>query len=82
MSFGLLILDRYILRQTLGTMCRVLAVVMALMLLEHLPRLLEITRLSGHRGYIVAHTVAGLLPEYGGIGLPGRAVSGHCPDRA
>jgi len=51
-------------------MCSVLAVVMSLMLLEHLPRLLEITRLSGHRGYIVAHTVAGLLPEYGGIGLP------------
>ncbi|MDP5281401.1 LptF/LptG family permease [Sphingomonas sp. DG1-23] len=70
MSFRLLILDRYVLRQTLGTMCRVLAVVMSLMILEHLPRLLEITRLSGHRGYIVVHTVAGLLPEYGGIGLP------------
>jgi lipopolysaccharide export system permease protein len=63
------ILDRYILRRTLGTMCRVLAVVMSLMLLEHVPRLLEITRLSGQRGYIVAQTVAGLLPEYGGIGL-------------
>ncbi|TGX49572.1 LptF/LptG family permease [Sphingomonas gei] len=70
MSFRLLILDRYVLRQTLGTMCRVLAVVMSLMLLEHLPRLLEITRFSGHPGYIVAHTVTGLVPEYGGIGLP------------
>lgn len=69
MSFRPLILDRYILGQTLGTMCSVLAVVMSLMILEHLPRLLEITRLSGHQGYIIVHTVAGLLPEYGGIGL-------------
>lgn len=64
-----LTLDRYILRQMLGTMSSVLALVMALMILEHLPRLIELTRLSGHRGYIVVHTVAGLLPEYGGIGL-------------
>lgn len=70
MPFRLFILDRYILGQILGTMCSVLAVVMSLMILEHLPRLLEITSHSGHRGYIVAHTVAGLLPEYGGIGLP------------
>lgn len=70
MSFRLLILDRYILGQILGTMGSVLAVVMTLMTLEHLPRLLEITRLSGHRAYIVLHTVAGLLPEYGGLGLP------------
>jgi lipopolysaccharide export system permease protein len=69
MPLRLLILDRYILSQVLGTMCGVLAVVMSLMILEHLPRLFEITRLSGHRGYIVVHTVAGLLPEYGGIGL-------------
>jgi lipopolysaccharide export system permease protein len=69
MSSRLLILDRYILRQILGTMFGVLAVVMSLMVLEHLPRLLEMTRLSGHRGYIVGHTIAGLLPEYGGIGL-------------
>jgi lipopolysaccharide export system permease protein len=66
----MLILDRYILGQILGTMGSVLAVVMSLMILEHLPRLLEITSQSGHRGYIVMHTVAGLLPEYGGIGLP------------
>jgi lipopolysaccharide export system permease protein len=70
MPFRILVLDRYILGQILRTMGSVLAVVMSLMLLEHLPRLLEITSQSGHRGYIVAHTVAGLLPEYGGIGLP------------
>lgn len=70
MSFRLPILDRHILRQILGTMGSVLAIVIALMILEHLPRLLEITRLSGHRGYIVVNTVASLLPEYGGIGLP------------
>lgn len=48
----------------------VLTIVMILMMLEHLPRLLEATRFSGHRGYIVANSVVGLLPEYGGIGLP------------
>ena len=69
MTFRLPILDHYILRHILGTMGSVLAVVMSLMILEHLPRLLEITRLSGHRGYIVVQTVAGLLPEYVGIGL-------------
>jgi lipopolysaccharide export system permease protein len=63
------VLDRYILSQVLGTLWGALAVVMSLMVLEHLPRLFEITRLSGHRGYIVLHTVSGLLPEYGGIGL-------------
>ena len=70
MNFRIPILDRYILAQILGTMGSVLAVVISLMILEHLPRLLEITSHSGHRGYIVAHTVAALLPEYGGIGLP------------
>jgi lipopolysaccharide export system permease protein len=70
MPFRILTLDRYILGQILGTMGSVLAVVMSLMLLEHLPRLLQITSQSGHRAYIVAQTVAGLLPEYGGIGLP------------
>ncbi len=69
MSFRPLILDRYILRETLGTMFSVLAVVMSLMVLEHLPRIVELTRFSGRRGYIVVQTVAGLLPEYGGIGL-------------
>lgn len=69
MSFRPLILDCYILRQTLGTMFSVLAVVMSLMILEHLPRIVELTRFSGRRAYIVTHTIAGLLPEYGGIGL-------------
>jgi lipopolysaccharide export system permease protein len=69
MPYRLLHLDRYILGQILGTMCGVLAVVMSLMILEHLPRLLDITLLSGRRGYIIAQTVSGLLPEYGGIGL-------------
>lgn len=70
MAFRVPILDRYILRQILGTMGSVLAVVISLMMLENFPRLLEMTSHSGHRGYIVAHTVASLLPEYGGIGLP------------
>ncbi|WP_305098330.1 LptF/LptG family permease [Croceibacterium aestuarii] len=63
------ILDRYVLRQTIGTLFSVLGVVMSLMILEHLPRLLDITRLSGHRGEIVIETLAGLLPEYAGLGL-------------
>lgn len=69
MSFRVPILHKYIVRQMLGTMIAVLVVVMSLMMLEHLPNLLEVTRLSGHRGYIIGHTVASLLPEYGGIGL-------------
>jgi lipopolysaccharide export system permease protein len=69
MPFRPRILDRYILRHMLGTMFSVLAVVMSLMILEHLPRLLGMTQLSGHRTYILAYSVAGLLPEYGGIGL-------------
>lgn len=63
------ILDRYILVQVIGTFAAVMGVVISLMTLEHLPRLMEITRLSGHRGYIVAQTVAGLFPEYAGIGI-------------
>lgn len=70
MSFRAAILDRYILGQMLGTMGSVLAIVISLMMLENLPRLLEMTSHSGRRGYIVAHIVASLLPEYGGIGLP------------
>jgi len=62
-------LDRYVFRQTIGTFLSVIGIVMSIMVLEHLPRLIEITRLSGHRGYIVAQSVAGLLPEYIGIGL-------------
>ncbi len=65
-SIGLL--DRYILRETLGTFGGVIAIVMSLMVLEHLPRLIELTRLSGHRGTIVVQSIAGLLPEYAGIG--------------
>ena len=69
------ILDRYILRQTIGTLFSVLAIVMSLMILEHLPRLLEITRLSGHRGKIVIETMAGLLPEY----VPASDCLSGCP---
>lgn len=63
------LLDGYVLRQTIGTLVAVIAIVTSLMVLEHLPRLIDITRVSGHRGYIVAQTIAGLVPEYLGIGL-------------
>lgn len=69
MSVRFPILDRYILVQVIGTFAAVMGVVISLMTLEHLPRLMEITRLSGHRGYIVAQTIAGLFPEYAGIGI-------------
>lgn len=63
------ILDGYIFRQTIATLGAVLGVVMSLMLLEHLPHLIEISRLSGQRGYVVTQMIAGLLPEYLGVGL-------------
>ncbi len=62
-------IDRYLLTLTLGRLGSVVGILMSLMVLEHIPRLLEITRLSGHRGYIVRQTVLGLLPEYAGIGV-------------
>jgi lipopolysaccharide export system permease protein len=61
-------LDLYMLQLSLGTLAAVIAIVMSLMVLEHLPRLIDITRLSGHNGYIVGQTILGLLPEYAGIG--------------
>lgn len=61
-------IDRYLLGLSLGTLGGVVSLMMFLMVLEHIPRLVEVTRLSGHRGYIVGQTVLGLLPEYSGIG--------------
>lgn len=62
-------IDRYLLTLILGTFGSVVGVLMSLMVLEHIPRLLEVTRLSGHRGYIIGQTILGLLPEYAGIGV-------------
>ncbi|TIX51109.1 LptF/LptG family permease [Alteraurantiacibacter aquimixticola] len=62
-------IDRYVLGSSLGTLGSVIGIIMSLMVLEHIPRLIEITRLSGQRGYIVWQTVLGLLPEYAGIGM-------------
>lgn len=62
-------LDRYVAKQTISAFAAVLTIVMSLMTLEHLPRLIELTRFSGNRGYVVMESLAGLLPEYGGIGL-------------
>lgn len=63
------LIDRYFLSLSLGTLGSVVGVIMSLMVLEHIPRLIDITRLSGERGYIVGQTVLGLLPEYAGIGV-------------
>ena len=62
-------LDRYLLGQVTATLVSVFAIVISLMLFEHLPRLFDIVRLSGRKGYIVVQSMIGLLPEYGGIGL-------------
>lgn len=63
------LIDRYVLGLSLGTLGSVVGIIMSLMVLEHIPRLIDITRLSGERGHIVRETMLGLLPEYGGIGV-------------
>jgi len=62
-------LDRYLLQQVGGTLGSVFAIVISLMLFEHLPRLFEIVRLSGRKSYVVVQSMLALLPEYAGIGL-------------
>lgn len=62
-------LDRYIARNMIVAFVAVMAIVVSLMILEHLPRLIELTRFSGNQGYVVIESLAGLLPEYAGIGL-------------
>jgi lipopolysaccharide export LptBFGC system permease protein LptF len=62
-------LDRYLLHQVGGTFVSVFAIVISLMMFEHLPRLFEVVRLSGRKSYIVMQSLLALLPEYGGIGL-------------
>ncbi len=62
-------LDRYLLGLSIGTLGAVIGILMSLMVLENIPRLVEVTRLSGERGYILGQTILGLLPEYAGIGM-------------
>ena len=62
-------LDRYLLSLSIGTLGAVIGILMSLMVLENIPRLVEVTRLSGQRGYILGQTILGLLPEYAGIGM-------------
>jgi hypothetical protein len=64
------LIDRYVLGLSLGTLLSVMGIIMSPTGLEHIPRLIGITRLSGERGVIVNQTVLDLLPEYGGIGMP------------
>lgn len=47
----------------------VVGIIMSLMVLEHIPRIVEVARFSGDRSFIVGQTLLGLLPEYGGIGV-------------
>lgn len=62
-------LDRYLLVNVAGTLTSVFAIVLSLMLFEHLPRLFTIVSLTGRKTYIVAESMISLLPEYAGIGL-------------
>ena len=63
------VLDRYLLTSVAVTLGAVFGLVIALMLFEHLPRLFDLVHLSGRKSYIVAESMASLLPEYCGIGL-------------
>lgn len=63
------LIDRYFLSLSVGTLGSVVGIIMSLMVLEHIPRLVDVARLSGERGFIVGQTLLGLLPEYGGIGI-------------
>jgi lipopolysaccharide export LptBFGC system permease protein LptF len=62
-------LDRYILAQLMGTFAAVVGIVFSMMVLEHTPSLLELARLAGHAGTIIAQSIIGLVPEYLGLGL-------------
>ena len=62
-------LDRYILQQTGGTFISVFAIVLSLMIVEHLPRLLAIVSHSGDKAFVVVQSVVALVPEYAAIGL-------------
>ena len=62
-------LDRYVLRQVGATLLSVFAIVVSLMLFEHLPRLIDIVRLSGRKSYIIVQSMLALVPEYAGLGL-------------
>lgn len=62
------LIDRYVLGQTLGSLAVVLAVTVSLMLVEHLPRLLDVVRLSGAKGHVVGEMLLALIPEWAGIG--------------
>lgn len=62
-------LDRYLLRNVAATLASVFGLTVTLMLFEHLPRLFEVVRFSGRRGFIVMQSLLALVPEYAGIGL-------------
>lgn len=62
-------LDVYVLRQMVGTLVSVFALVLSLMLVEHFPHLLDMVSHSGRRGFVVIRSILALLPEYAGIGL-------------
>lgn len=62
-------LDRYLIGHLLATFVAVIGVVMSLMLVEHLPRLLELVRFSGSKSYIIGQSMLSLIPEYLSIGL-------------
>lgn len=62
------LLDSYVAGQLIGTFFAILAIVFAVMLLEHVPKLFEMVRFSGEKTYVVTLTVLSLVPEYAAIG--------------
>jgi hypothetical protein len=70
--------DRYVLGLSLGPLGSVVDIIMSLIVLEHIPRLIGITRLSGERGFIVGQTMLGLLHDTASLSpnlYPSRAFS-------
>jgi hypothetical protein len=63
------LIDRHFLGPSLGTLGSDVGIIMSPMVPEHIPRVVDIARLSGERGFIVRETVRGPLAEYGGTAI-------------
>ncbi|MFT4936550.1 MAG: lipopolysaccharide export system permease protein, partial [Pseudoalteromonas distincta] len=69
-TFGLPLLDRYVLRLTAGPMLGCLAVTLIALLLERALRLLDLLAQSSDRFGFVVQLTGQLVPHYFGLALP------------
>ncbi|MEZ5656350.1 MAG: LptF/LptG family permease [Sphingobium sp.] len=65
----LTLLDRYILRQLASRFATICAVIIVIMLIEHIHRLLNIVHYAGRKLPIVVQSITALLPEYLAIAM-------------